>query len=264
MDLARLSRCWIALQALLILVGCAATEPKPAAPPVLSLESCPAAGAPLDVAALNATHQTLESLVTLGEVARERLLSAQCAYGNGMRRRAYLLAVGRQLTADLSDYLGQAEAWQQAYGRLDRRLRDYYQRCLGEPLEGSRYQECAAENTSLDAERQQLNDQAVPLQQRNQSLTAAVTKYRGDLQASEIDEQQVSQDYTRAMQDYGRWLAGAYALSISPAVQPYAAREGCPAVSEPPQSVGAMLPLGDGLLGCFRKITGLSGTVPAG
>src|SRR5690348_1778819 len=123
---------WVLMQALLILAGCAATAtaPKPA-PPALALESCPAVAAPLDAAALDAPHKTLGSLVDLGEAARGRLLSSQCAYGNAAKRSAYLLAVGRQLKADLSDYLGSAEAWQQAYGRLDQQLKDYYQRCLG-------------------------------------------------------------------------------------------------------------------------------------
>lgn len=248
--------------AVLLLAGCLAT-PKPTAPPVLSLESCSGAVGTLGAAALAAPHKTLESLVSSGEAVRERLLSSQCAYENATRKSAYLLAVGRQLKAELSDYLERAEAWQQDYGRLDRRLKDYYQRCLGEPLEGSRLQECSAENARLDAERQQLNAAAAPLQQRNQELTDAVTKYRTDLQASELDGEQTRQSYTIAMQDYVRWLAEAYALSASPDMKPYAAKNGCPVVTEPPQGVEAMLPLGESLLDCFRKLMGLSVSAPA-
>lgn len=242
--------------ALLLLAGCAATETREP-PPVLRLESCPAAVAPPDAAALDAPHKTLETLLTLGEAAGGRLLSARCAYGNSTRRSAYLLAVGRQLRADLSDYLGQAEAWQQAYGRLDRRLQDYYWHCLGEPLDGSRFEACSAENTGLDAARQQLDVAAAPLRQRNQELTAAVIKYRADIQGAALEAGQTQQDYRQAMQDYGRWLAQAYALSGAPAVQPYAVQHGCPAVAEPPRTPEAMLSLGSSLLDCFRKILGL-------
>lgn len=252
------SRSWrgcILLQALLILAGCAATEPRPAAPPVLDLASCAAAAA-LDPADFDASHKTLESLVAEGKLARERLLSTQCTYGNTARRSDYLLAVGRQLKAELSDYLQQAEAWQQAYSRLDRELRDYYQRCLGEALDGSRYQVCVTENVGLDAARQQLDDQAAPLQQRNQELTAAVTEYRGALADAQQESAQARQDYIGATQGYGRWLAEAYALSASPAVQPYAAQDGCPVLAEPPQSPEAMLSLGNSLLDCFSKIMG--------
>ena len=252
-------RTWVLLQALLILAGCAGTETRPVPPPMLSLETCPAAPATMDAAALDAPHKTLESLITLGEAARSRLLSTQCAYENAARRSAYLLAVGRQLKADLSDYLGRAEAWQQAYGRLDRRLRDYYQRCLGEPLDNSRYQECTAENAALDTERTQLDTDAAPLQQPNQELTAAVIKYRADLQASLLESEQTRQDYTQANQGYAQWLVQAYALSVTPAVQPYAGKNGCPAVAEPPQTPDAMLSLGTGMLDCFRKITGGQG-----
>ena len=252
------------MQTLLILAGCAATEPRPVTPPVLNLESCPAAGVPLDTMALAAPHKTLESLLALGTAARNRLLSTQCAYENTTRKSTYLLAVGRHLKAELSDYLDQAVAWQQAYGRLDRRLRDYYQRCLGEPLDGSRFEECTAENTGLDAERQQLNEQAVPLQQRNQELTAAVTKYRADLDGAKLESEQARQDYTGATQDYARWLTQAYALSATPAVEPYALKDGCPVVAEPPQTVEAMLSLGNGLLDCFGKIIGLGRSTTRG
>ncbi|HEV2212221.1 MAG TPA: hypothetical protein VGS99_02630, partial [Gammaproteobacteria bacterium] len=229
------------MQALLILAGCAGTEPKPA-PPALSLESCPAA-APLDAADLDAPHKTLESLVALGSLARGRLLSTQCAYENAGHRNTYLLVVGRQLKDELTDYLGRAAAWQQDYGRLDRRLLDYYQRCLGEPLDGLRFETCTKENAGLDAERQRLDAAAAPLQQRNQELTAAVTKYRGDLADAQQESAQVRQDYTGATQSYGRWLAEAYALSASPAVQPYGAKDGCPVLAEPPESPEAMLSL---------------------
>src|SRR5690242_9621584 len=137
MALPRSSRGWIPMHVLLILAGCASMPPAEIAPPVLSLEPCPAALAPLDESVLAASHETLGSLVKAGQAARERLLSSQCEYGNSTRKSAYLLAVGRQLKAGLSDYLSRAEAWQQDYGRLDRRLKDYYQRCLGEPLEGA-------------------------------------------------------------------------------------------------------------------------------
>lgn len=253
----------LAALAALLLAGCSATAPKPTVPPVLSLESCPVAVGTLDAAALAAPHKTLESLVSVGEVVRDRLMSSQCAYENATHKSAYLLAVGRQLKAELSDYLEHAEAWQRDYGRLDRRLKDYYQHCLGEPLEGSRLQECSAVNAGLDAERQQLNAAAAPLQQRNQELTDAVTKYRTDLQTSELDGEQARQDYTTAMQDYARWLAEAYALSASSDVQPYAAKNGCPVVTEPPQGVEAMLALGESLLDCFRKLMGLGVSAPA-
>ena len=246
------------MQALLILAGCAAATPKPA-PPALALETCPAAAVPLDAAALDAPHKTLGSLVDLGEAARGGLLSSRCAYGNAAKRSAYLLAVGRQLKTDLSEYLDSAEAWQQAYGRLDQRLKDYYQRCLGEPLDAARFQACTAESASLDRERQELDAQATPLQQRNQGLTAAVIQYRADVRDSERASEQTRQDYTRAMQDYGRWLVQAYALSVTPAVQPYAGEAGCPAVVEPPETPEAMLSLGGGLLDCFAKILGTPG-----
>lgn len=252
----------LAVVGALLLAGCSAAAPKPIAP-VLSLESCPVTVGTLDAAALAAPHKTLESIVSVGEVVRGRLLSSQCVYENATRKSAYLLAMGRQLKAELSDYLERAEAWQRDYGRLDRRLKDYYKQCLGELLEGSRLQECSAENAALDAERQQLNAAAAPLQQRNQELTDAVTKYRTDLQTSEFDGEQARQDYTTAMQGYARWLAEAYALSASSDVQPYAAKNGCPVVIEPPQGVEAMLPLGEGLLDCFRKLMGLSASAPA-
>ncbi|HEV2332930.1 MAG TPA: hypothetical protein VGV16_07180 [Gammaproteobacteria bacterium] len=254
------SRSWcgpILLQALLILAGCAGTEPKPA-PPALSLESCPVA-APLDAADLDAPHKTLESLMALGGLARGRLLSTQCAYENAGHRNTYLLVVGRQLKDELTDYLGRAAAWQQDYGRLDRRLLDYYQRCLGEPLDGPRFETCTKENAGLDAERQRLDAAAAPLQQRNQELTAAVIKYRADAQSSRLESDQTRQDYAQAMRDYSRWLVEAYALSVTPAVQPYAGKAGCPAVTEPPEAPQAMLTLGSGLLDCFRKIMGAPG-----
>lgn len=242
------------MQALLILAGCAGTGPKPA-PPALSLESCPVA-APLDAADLDAPHKTLESLVALGSLARERLLSTQCAYENAGHHSTYLLAVGRQLKDDLTDYLRRAAAWQQDYGRLDRRLLDYYQRCLGEPLDDSRFETCTTENAGLDAERQRLDAAAAPLQQRNQQLTAAVIKYRADVQSSRLESEETRQDYAQAMRDYGHWLVEAYALSITAAVQPYAGKAGCPAVIEPPEAPEAMLTLGSGLLDCFSKIMG--------
>lgn len=243
------------MPSLLILGGCASTEVNQV-PPVLSLEPCSAAAAPMDAAALAAPHKTLESLVTLGEAARSRLLYTQCAYGNATRRDGYLLALGRQLKADLGDYLGRAEAWQQGYGRLDRRLRDYYERCLGEPLEDARYQACTAESAGLDMERQQLDDAAVPLQQRNQELTKAIMKYRADVLDSRLESEQTRQDYTQATQDYANWLVQAYALSVTPDVRPYARKDGCPTVAEPPSSPEAMLSLGSGMLDCLRKITG--------
>lgn len=249
-------RIWLVVQALLILAGCAATETRQAPPPALSLETCPAERAPLDAAALEATHKTLESLVTLGEAAQGRLRYTQCTYENAARRNDYLLAVGRQLKADLSDYLGRAEDWQQAYARLDRRLRDYYQRCLGEPLDAPRYQACTAESAGLDTQRQELDTAAAPLQARNQELTAAVMKYRADLQGALLESEQTRQDYTQAMQGYGRWLAQAYALSVTPDLRPYAGRNGCPAVAEPPETPAAMLSLGNGMLECFRKMAG--------
>ncbi|HLW73805.1 MAG TPA: hypothetical protein VKT74_01915 [Gammaproteobacteria bacterium] len=251
-------RTWAVILALLVLAGCAGTETRQASPPALSLESCPAA-ALLDAAALAAPHKTLESLVSLGEAAQGRLLSTRCAYANATRRSDYLLAVGRELKADLSDYLGRAEDWQQAYGRLDRRLRDYYQHCLGEPLDDSRYQACTAESAGLDTERKQLDDAAAPLQARNQELTAAVMKYRADLQGSLQESEQTRQDYSQAMQDYGRWLVEAYALSVTPPMHPYAAQYGCPTVAEPPGTPEAMLSLGSGMLECFRKIAGAPG-----
>lgn len=244
--------------AALILAGCAGTEARQT-PPTLSLESCPAAAAPLDAAALEAPHKTLESLVSLGAAAQGRLLSSRCRYENATRRSDYLLAVGRQLKADLGDYLGRAEDWQQAYGRLDRRLRDYYQRCLGEPLDDSRYQACTAESAGLDTQRRQLGDAAAPLQVRNQELTAAVFKYRADLQGALLESQQTRQDYTQAMQDYARWLVQAYALSITLDLRPYAVQNGCPAVAEPPETPEDMLSLGNGMLECFRKISGAQG-----
>ena len=247
-------RTWLVIQALLILAGCAGTEVKQA-PAVLSLESCPASPAQPDAAAQESSHKTLESLITLGEVAQGRFLSSKCAYENATRRSAYLLAVGRQLKADLSDYLGRAEDWQQAYGRLDRRLRDYYQSCLGETLDDSRYQACTAEDAALDTQRKQLDDAATPLQARNQELTAAVIKYRADIQGSLLESEQTRQDYTRAMQDYGAWLAQAYALSVTPDLRPYAGKDGCPTVAEPPVTPEAMLSLGNGMLECFRKIS---------
>jgi hypothetical protein len=253
------SRACVLVLALLMLAGCAGRETRQAPPPVLSLESCPAAAASLDAAALAAPHKTLESLISLGEAAQGRLLATRCAYGNAGRRIDYLLAVGRGLKADLSDYLGHAEDWQQAYGRLDRRLRDYYQHCLGETLDTPRYQACTAESAGLDAERKQLDDAAAPLQQRNQELTTAVLKYRADLQGSLQESEQARQDYTQAMQDYGRWLVQAYALSATPTVQPYAVKGGCPAVLEPPETPDAMLSLGNSMLECFRKMTGVPG-----
>ncbi|HEU5398723.1 MAG TPA: hypothetical protein VFV77_05550 [Gammaproteobacteria bacterium] len=249
----------LAALAALLLAGCSATAPKPTVPPVLSLESCPVAVGTLDAAALAAPHKTLESLVILGESVRSRLLSTRCADENAGRRSAYLLALGRQLKDDLTDYLGRAAAWQQDYGRLDRRLLAYYRRCLGEPLDGSLYRSCTAENAGLDAERWRLDAAAAPLQQRNQELTAAVMKYRADAQSSRLESDQTRQDYTQAMRDYGRWLAEAYALSVTPAVQPYAGKADCPAVAEPPQDPEALLALGSGLLDCFGKITGLQG-----
>ena len=98
-------RAWVLIPALLILAGCAATSARQTPPFILSLEPCPTAVAPLDTAALAAPHKTLAALIALGETTQGRLLSAQCAYENAARKSDYLLAVGRQLKADLSDYL---------------------------------------------------------------------------------------------------------------------------------------------------------------
>lgn len=206
---------------------------------------------------LETPQKTLESLVVFGEVARSRLLFTRCAYANATRRSAYLLAVARQLKTELNDYLEQAEAWQHAYGQLDHRLRGYYQHCLGEPLAGSRFETCSAEAADLDVARRRLDDDAAPLQRRNQQLTAAVTQYRAEVRDSDAETVETRQDYTQAIQGYARWLAEAYALSAAPAVKPYASKSGCPVVAAPPQPLDAMLPLGDGLLDCFRKITGM-------
>ncbi len=225
--------------ALAILAGCAATPAEQGqAPVVLNLENCPAAAAPVDTAALTAPHKTLVQLVFLGGVVQARLQYAQCAYTNSDRRRDYLLATGRRLRDDLIAYQRDAADWQERYSRQDKHLLDYYQRCLGEPLEDARYQACDAENAALDAERAALNVAAVPLQQRNAELTAASMKYRADTAAMEQESGQ------------------AYGLSISPPMQVYAAKNGCPTVAEPPKTAAEMLALGTVVLDCFRKISG--------
>lgn len=243
--------------ALAILAGCAATPAEQGqAPVVLNLENCPAAAAPVDTAALTAPHKTLVQLVFLGGVVQARLQYAQCAYTNSDRRRDYLLATGRRLRDDLIAYQRDAADWQERYSRQDKHLLDYYQRCLGEPLEDARYQACDAENAALDAERAALNVAAVPLQQRNAELTAASMKYRADTAAMEQESGQSREDYTQAMEAEAQWLGQAYGLSISPPMQVYAAKNGCPTVAEPPKTAAEMLALGTVVLDCFRKISG--------
>lgn len=225
------------------------------APAVLNLETCPAAAAPVDAAMLAAPHKTLDQVVFLGGAAEARLQYAECAYANSGHRRDYLLAVGRQLRDDLIAYQRDAAAWQEGYSRLDRHLLDYYRRCLGEPLQDAQYRSCDAENSGLDGERTELNAAAVPLQQRNAELTAASMRYRADTTDMERESRQSEQDYAQAMEAEAAWLGQAYALSISPPMQAYAAEGGCPVVDEPPKMAAEMLALGARLLDCLRKLS---------
>jgi hypothetical protein len=246
----------VLLLAVSILAGCASAPRENLPTPVLSLEACPAAVAPVDAAALAAPHKTLDQMIFLGGVVQARLQYADCAYRNSGRWRDYLLAIGRRLRDGLIAYQGEAAVWQEHYSRLDKHLSDYYRHCLGEPLEDAEYLACDAESAALDAERAQLNAAAVPLQQRNAELTAESTRYRADTADMERGSQQAREDYTQAMQAEARWLGQAYALSISPPVRAYAAKNGCPTVAEPPKTAAEMLALGIGMLDCFGKLSG--------
>lgn len=244
------------LFAVLVLAGCAAAPTKTESVPRLNPESCPAAVQPVDEAALDAVHKTLTGMIALGQQAEARLAYTQCEYRNTSRKDDYLVAVGQALKADLLDYQRDFDGWRVADAKLNEHLAGYYGHCLGLHLDTEQYQACKDENDALNAERRRVDEAAAPLQQRATGLEARNVGYSADINALMLDSARTGAAYTRAMQTHAHWLAQAYALMISPELQPYAGKNGCPDIAAPPKSADALLSLGASVLACFKKTAG--------
>lgn len=216
-------------------------------------DSCGPVAATVDAAALNAAHKTLADMIQLGDTVQTRLRYIQCEFNAARQRKEALVASGRDLRHRLEDYQSQVGLWQAAYAKLNQHLTDYYENCVGEPVDEDHYLSCKLESDRLDAERKALDDMGRPLQQRNQELNAATARYAAQVRDAQQDYEIRRQEDTDAMGNQARWLSQSFQLVFSPAFAPYAAANGCPSLTEVPGDAEALLALGDGTLSCFRR-----------
>ncbi|HET7649860.1 MAG TPA: hypothetical protein VFL15_04070 [Gammaproteobacteria bacterium] len=200
--------------------------------------------------------ESVINLISQGETIVAKVKSTKAAQEALTKKNNDMATEGPKLNAESKQLQADVAAYQKQADEVKAQTADYKAKCEGKTLNQQEYKACKAQLDTINQMINQVNAQPPKLNQRSKDLQTRAAAYNGAIK--EIQEQgpKVNRDYSLALTDEEQWIDRVRTFLLSPAVQPYAKKAGCPDVEKPAKNIEGVNKMSIQALACLKKIAG--------
>lgn len=202
--------------------------------------------------------ESVINLISEGETVVANVKSTQAAQDEITHKNKSLAAEGPQLVAEQKKIQDDIAAYKQKVADVKTQEDDYKAKCQNKDknLKPDEFKACTAQRQQITAMIDQVNKEPVALNKRQSDFNARATAYNKDAQDLKTAAPKASNDYSDALTKEEAWIDRVRTFLLSPAVQPYAKKAGCPNVEKPAKNIEGVNKMSVQALACLKKIAG--------
>lgn len=202
--------------------------------------------------------ESVINLISDGEAVVSNVKTTQSAQDAVTKQNQALAAEGPQLVADQKKLQADIAAYQKQVDDVKTQSADYKIKCQNKDknLKPDEFKACQAQRAQITALIDQVNKQPQVLNQRQKDFNDRANAYNKATQDLKADAPKASNAYSIALTKEEAWIDRVRTFLLSPAVQPYAKKAGCPDVEKPAKDIAGVNKMSIKALACLKKIAG--------
>lgn len=200
--------------------------------------------------------ESVINLISEGETVVANVKATQAAQDEMTRKNKALAAEGPQLVADQQKLQDDIAAYKKQMDDVNAQTADYKAKCDGKALNNDQYKACKAQLAQINQMIAAVNARPKQLNKQQQDFNDRATAYNKEAQELKTAAPKASNDYSDALTKEEAWIDRVRTFLLSPAVQPYAKKAGCPNVEKPAKNIEGVNKMSVQALACLKKIAG--------
>lgn len=205
--------------------------------------------------------ESVINLISEGETVVANVRSTKAAQDDATRKNKELAAEGPQLVAEQKKIQDDIAAYQKAAADVKAQEDDYKAKCQNKDksLKPDEFKACQAQRAQITAAIDNVNKEPLSLNARIKDLNNRAGVYKTEMTQFNASSPKISTDYSNALTREEAWIDRVRTFLLSPAVQPYAKKAGCPDVNKPAKDIDGVNKMSVQALACLKKIAGTGG-----
>jgi uncharacterized phage infection (PIP) family protein YhgE len=202
--------------------------------------------------------ESVINLISEGESIVANVKTTKAAQEEVTNKNKSLAKEGPQLVADQKKLQDDITAYTKQVADVKSQEADYKAKCQdkNKNLKPDEFKACQAQRAQITTLIDQVNKEPAALNQRQKDFNDRATAYNKATQDLKTAAPKASNDYSNALTKEESWIDRVRTFLLSPAVQPYAKKAGCPDVEKPAKDIDGVNRMSVKALACLKKIAG--------
>lgn len=202
--------------------------------------------------------ESVINLISEGESVVSNVRTTETAQEAVTKKNKALAAEGPQLVTDQKKLQDDIAAYTKQVDAVKAQSADYKAKCQDKDknLKPDEFKACQAQRAQITALIDQVNKEPQVLNQRQKDFNDRANAYNKATQDIKTEAPKASNDYSNALTKEESWIDRVRTFLLSPAVQPYAKKAGCPDVEKPAKDIEGVNKMSVKALACLKKIAG--------
>jgi hypothetical protein len=202
--------------------------------------------------------ESVINLISEGEAVVSNVKTTKATQEEVTKKNKELAVEGPQLVADQKKLQDDIAAYTKQVDDVKVQSADYKTKCQDKDknLKPDEFKACQAQRAQISALIDQVNKQPQILKKRQNDFIDRANAYNKATQDIKTAAPKASNDYSNALTKEESWIDRVRTFLLSPAVQPYAKKAGCPDVEKPAKDIDGVNKMSVQALGCLKKIAG--------
>jgi uncharacterized protein YlxW (UPF0749 family) len=202
--------------------------------------------------------ESVINLISEGETIVSNVKATKATQDEVTRKNSDLAKEGPQLVDEQKKLQADIAAYQKQVDDVKTQEADYKAKCQNKDknLTPDEFKACTAQRNQITALINSVNKQPQILNQRQKDFNDRANAYNKSTQDLKTDAPKASAAYANALTKEENWIDRVRTFLLSPAVQPYAKKAGCPNVEKPAKDIDGVNKMSVQALACLKKIAG--------
>ncbi|HET7395284.1 MAG TPA: hypothetical protein VFK12_02470 [Gammaproteobacteria bacterium] len=202
--------------------------------------------------------ESVINLISEGESIVANVKTTKAAQEEVTNKNKELAKEGPQLVTDQKKLQDDIAAYQKQVDDVNAQSADYKAKCQdkNKRLTPDEFKACTAQRAQITDLIAQVNKVPGALNKRQTDFNNRANAYNKEAEELKTSAPKTSNEYSNALAKEESWIDRVRTFLLSPAVQPYAKKAGCPNVEKPAKDIDGVNKMSVQALACLKKIAG--------
>ncbi|HET7921791.1 MAG TPA: YkyA family protein [Gammaproteobacteria bacterium] len=201
--------------------------------------------------------ESVINLISAGETIISNVKTTKARQKDVSEKNKNLAAEGPKLVEEQKQLQADIAAYQKQVNDVKALTDAYKTECPSDKrLTEDQFKACSAKRKQVTDAIAKVNAIPATLNKRQTDFNNRATAYNKETQDLKAEAPKASNAYTNALTKEENWIDQVRTFLLSPAVQPYAKKAGCPNVEKPAKDIEGVNKMSIAALACLKKIAG--------